>query len=61
MHAVCRHGRAVILGTCGSSELFDRTGTEVQILETRDEWTRIRLSDGRDAWLPRSALALVEP
>lgn len=35
------------------------SGTEVQVLETRDAWTRVRLFDGRDAWLPRSALELV--
>jgi tetratricopeptide (TPR) repeat protein len=34
-------------------------GTEVQVLETRDDWTRVRLFDGRDAWLPRSAVETV--
>lgn len=35
------------------------SGTEVQVLETRDDWSRVRLSDGRDAWLPRSAVEMV--
>jgi tetratricopeptide (TPR) repeat protein len=35
------------------------SGTEVQVIETRDQWTRIRLFDGRDAWLPGSALEIV--
>ncbi|NUQ62553.1 MAG: hypothetical protein HUU20_08695 [Pirellulales bacterium] len=32
------------------------SGTEVRVLETRDDWARVRLFDGRDAWLPRSAV-----
>jgi hypothetical protein len=32
------------------------SGTEVQIVETREEWTRVRLFDGRDVWLPASAV-----
>jgi len=46
----------------GASPRFPQplpSGTEVQVLETRDEWTRVRLFDGRDAWLPRSALEQV--
>ena len=35
------------------------SGTEVRVLETRDDWARVRLFDGRDAWLPRSAVELV--
>ena len=34
-------------------------GTEVQVEETRDEWARVRLHDGRDAWLPRSSVEMV--
>ncbi len=37
------------------------SGTEVRVVETRDDWSRVRLSDGRDAWLPRSAVELVSP
>jgi tetratricopeptide (TPR) repeat protein len=37
------------------------SGTEVQVVEARDDWSRIRLFDGRDAWLPESALGLVTP
>jgi hypothetical protein len=32
------------------------SGTEVQIVETREEWSRVRLFDGRDVWLPASAV-----
>jgi len=35
------------------------SGTEVRVVEMRDEWARVRLFDGRDAWLPRSAVELV--
>ncbi len=35
------------------------SGVEVQVVETRDEWSRVRLSDGRDAWLLESSLELV--
>jgi tetratricopeptide (TPR) repeat protein len=31
-------------------------GTEVQVLERRDDWWQIQLADGRDAWLPRSGV-----
>ena len=50
--------------SAGASPRFPQPlpgGTEVQVLETRDEWTRVRLADGRDAWLPRSAVEVVAP
>lgn len=31
------------------------SGVEVEILERRSPWLRIRLSNGRDAWVPESA------
>ncbi|HVX11228.1 MAG TPA: hypothetical protein VHC22_08620 [Pirellulales bacterium] len=34
-------------------------GTELDVMETRADWARVRLFDGRDAWLPTSALELV--
>jgi tetratricopeptide (TPR) repeat protein len=34
-------------------------GVEVRILEQRPPWVRIRLANGRDAWLPGSSLASV--
>jgi hypothetical protein len=37
------------------------SGTEVRIIETRDQWARVRLFDGRDAWLPASAVERVIP
>lgn len=35
------------------------SGTEVRVVEMRDDWARVRLFDGRDAWLPRSAVESV--
>jgi hypothetical protein len=34
-------------------------GTEVRILETRSPWLRVRLANGRDAWVAESALTRV--
>ncbi|WP_417739591.1 hypothetical protein [Rosistilla oblonga] len=33
------------------------SGTEVQVMEDRSDWLRVRLFDGRDAWLPASSVA----
>ena len=33
------------------------SGTEIEIIEDRGQWVRVRLYDGRDAWLPNSAIA----
>ena len=35
-------------------------GTELEVVETRDDWTRVRLFDSREAWLPTSATQLVK-
>ncbi|WP_182868372.1 SH3 domain-containing protein [Stieleria mannarensis] len=35
-------------------------GVEVAIVDDRDDWVRVRLSDGREAWLPASAIEPVE-
>ena len=35
------------------------SGTEVEIVEDRDDWQRVRLFDGREVWLSRSALGFV--
>ena len=35
------------------------SGTEIRVVELRDDWSRVRLFDGRDAWLPRSAVESV--
>jgi hypothetical protein len=35
-------------------------GTELEVLETRDRWTRVRLFDSREAWVPESALGWVD-
>ncbi|QDV67766.1 Tetratricopeptide repeat protein [Rosistilla carotiformis] len=32
------------------------SGTEVQVMEDRRDWLRVRLFDGRDAWLPASSV-----
>ncbi|QDV45496.1 hypothetical protein Enr13x_53750 [Stieleria neptunia] len=34
-------------------------GVEVTIIDDRDDWVRVQLSDGREAWLPASAIDLV--
>ena len=31
------------------------SGAEIRILETRDDWVRFLLPDGRQGWLPESA------
>lgn len=36
-------------------------GTEVEILESRDDWLRIALANGREAWLRASSVATVFP
>ena len=36
-------------------------GTEVAVLEVRSPWTRIRLANGRDAWVNESSVARVLP
>jgi tetratricopeptide (TPR) repeat protein len=36
-------------------------GTEVTIAETRGEWARIVLADGRDAWVTAAAVDSVDP
>lgn len=35
-------------------------GTEIQILERRDDWVHIRLSDSRDAWVRASSLTTIK-
>ena len=50
--------------SAGASPRFPQPlpgGTEVHVLETREQWTRVRLFDGRDAWLPRSAIEMIVP
>lgn len=34
-------------------------GAEVTIIEDRDDWSHIRLADGRDGWVPTSSIATV--
>ena len=36
-------------------------GTEVSVLERRSPWFRVRLANGRDAWLAESALTPITP
>jgi hypothetical protein len=36
-------------------------GTEVRVLEVRPPWTRVRLSNGRDAWVSESSVETVVP
>jgi hypothetical protein len=35
-------------------------GTEVTVAETRGEWMRVVLADGRDAWVSSAGVAVVE-
>ena len=35
------------------------SGTEATLLERRDEWSRVRLANGRDVWMRGSALTAV--
>ncbi|MEZ6088617.1 MAG: hypothetical protein R3C05_11430 [Pirellulaceae bacterium] len=32
------------------------SGAEVEIVEDRDQWLRVRIQDGRDAWVPSSSV-----
>ena len=34
-------------------------GTELSIVETRDDWIRVQLADSREAWLPSSSVERV--
>ena len=36
-------------------------GTELQIVDERDEWFKVRLFDSREAWLPTSAIEMETP
>lgn len=42
------------------SEPLD-AGVEGVLLETRDEWARVRLIDGSECWVPRTSFELVHP
>ena len=35
-------------------------GTEVEVIEIRDRWVRIRLANDREAWVSRGSLTMVE-
>ncbi|MBM4002510.1 MAG: hypothetical protein FJ295_04370 [Planctomycetes bacterium] len=35
-------------------------GTEVELMETREDWAHVRFADGRDGWLPRGALETID-
>jgi hypothetical protein len=34
-------------------------GTEVRVVERRELWARVRLANGREAWVPASSFTLV--
>jgi uncharacterized protein YgiM (DUF1202 family) len=41
-------------------ELFElHTAAEVTIVDTRGEWTRFHLPDGREGWIPNAAIERV--
>jgi len=55
-----------VIARNGPAELYDaafqeplRAGLEVTVVESRGSWTKIRLRDGREAWLRGDALAIV--
>jgi hypothetical protein len=35
------------------------SGVEVRVLEDRSPWLRVRLANGRDAWLPESSVSTI--
>ncbi len=37
------------------------SGTELVVLDQRDQWLRVRLADGRDAWLPSGSVERITP
>lgn len=46
--------------TLGSAPAFTlHEGTKVQILETDDDWVRIRIADGKDGWMPLEDLRVL--
>jgi tetratricopeptide (TPR) repeat protein len=36
------------------------TGTEVELIEIREDWAHVRFADSRDGWLPRGALETID-
>jgi len=50
-------------GTAYQSSFVDplHAGTEFRLLEARAGWYRIRLSDGRTAWIPAGSAEMVRP
>ena len=38
-----------------------KTGDDVRILERREKWTRVRLADGKDGWIPVGYLSPEPP
>ena len=61
--------RAVVVesgpGRAGNGDSYSvvvnaiRAGQEVEVIETRDDWTHIALPSGKTCWLPKSAVAKV--
>lgn len=37
------------------------SGSEVRVIEARETWVHVGLPDGREGWLPRSAIEFVQP
>ena len=55
--------RAEVVARTGPADLYDaafqeplRPGLEVEVSEDRSGWTRVRLADGRTAWVPKDAI-----
>ena len=56
-NVIARNGPAALYDAAFKEPL--RAGLEVAIVESRGAWTKIRLRDGREAWLRGDALAIV--
>ncbi len=44
-----------------SEKIFElHEGTKVKIIESRDEWVRFRIADGREGWIRADSIALIQ-
>ncbi len=44
-----------------SERIFElHEGTKVKIIESRDEWVRFRIADGREGWIRANTIALIQ-
>jgi len=44
-----------------SEKIFElHDGTKVKVIESRDEWVRFRIADGREGWIRADTIALIQ-